>query len=103
MRRAPAPPLRPSASIVEAGLMPRDLAKANQKLISPTMRTSSQSPAAQASFQTLAVPVVSGFESHREPAELARSANFERTASLVPAKRQAEAVRFECTEQLGQP
>src|SRR6202041_2871367 len=106
MRRAPAPQPRPLASIVEEGLAPRGLVKANQKLASPTMRTRSQSPAAQASFQTLAAPVVpdsAGFESHLELVELARSANFERTALLVPGKRPAEAVRFECTEQLDPP
>src|ERR1700722_284609 len=97
MRRAPDPPPRPSASIAEAGLTPRDLVKAYQKSNSPTVRTSSQIPAVQASFQILAAqasfrspaaPVATGsagFESYRYLAELARSADFERTASLGPA------------------
>src|SRR5580704_18406967 len=97
MRRGPGPPPRPLASIVEAGLTPRDPVKAYQKSNSPTVRTSSQIPAVQATFQNLAapasfrspaapvVPGSAGFESYPNLEELARSANFERTASLVAA------------------
>src|ERR1700720_2436395 len=91
MRRVPDPPPLQLASIVEAGLTPRGLVKSNQKAISPALSPSPPSPAARASFQTLAEldPADSvgsaGFESYRDLAEPARFADSERTASLVAA------------------